>query len=550
MREMQLANIKEVHFVGIGGYGMSALALILLKQGCSVSGSDIKESPLTTALTEQGATVMIGHRPENLGSAGLVIYSTAIAGGNPELDEAARRGLPLWHRSELLAALLNSAHGIAIAGAHGKTTTTAMVAQLLEAGGLDPTAVIGGVSPAFGSNARLGSGPYLVAEADESDSSFTRYYPRLALVTGIEPDHLEHYDNDYNRLQQAYVKFLSHLPADGIAVLCADDAALRLIGADLSCRVVYYSAAEPPAEAAESVTNYSCESCLLENGKQPSSSPAQPSVPELTPNHESALAANDHFMSKLWPGHNLLPNQASTPGTYPALNPDTSPYHAAISAEYKAANVRLEANSSKFDLTHKGTVLASDITLGVPGRHNVSNAVGALATAACLGLNPSACAPALAAFHGVGRRFELIGEVRGITVIDDYAHHPTEVKATLEAAAISGRRLICLFQPHRYSRTAAFFEEFASAFKKASHLLLHSVYPAGETPLPGSDAEALAARIRELSAMPVTQNDNITALEEEAARLARPGDLIITMGAGDITYSAPRILEVLKNKEK
>jgi UDP-N-acetylmuramate--alanine ligase len=339
------ANIKEVHFIGIGGYGMSALALILLKQGYTVSGSDIKESPLTTALTEQGATVMIGHRPENLGSAGLVIYSTAIAGGNPELDEAARRGLPLWHRSELLADLLNSSHGIAIAGAHGKTTTTAMVVQLLEAGGLDPTAVIGGISPAFGSNARLGSSPYLVAEADESDSSFTRYYPRLALVTGIEPDHLEHYDNDYNRLQQAYVKFLSHLPADGMAVLCADDAALRLIGPDLTCPVVYYSAAKPPAEKARLQEEQPCgQAC------------------------EKAEARS---------------NSGTAPTTYPV---SLSAW--ATSAEYSAANIKLSAATSNFDLTHKGKVIAPGITLGVPGRHNVSNAVGALAVAACLGLKP------------------------------------------------------------------------------------------------------------------------------------------------------------------
>jgi UDP-N-acetylmuramate--alanine ligase len=510
------ANIKQVHFVGIGGYGMSALALILLKKGYSVSGSDLKESPLTDALTRQGATVMIGHLPENLGSADLVIYSTAIAGGNPELDEAARRNLPLWHRSELLAALLNSAHGIAIAGAHGKTTTTAMVALLLEAGGLDPTAVIGGVFPAFGSNARLGEGPYLVAEADESDSSFTRYYPQLALVTGIEPDHLEHYDNDYNRLQQAYVNFLSHLPAEGIALLCADDAALRLIGADLACRVVYYSAAQPTAEENRSEAEQPCENCCAKRDNQPCSQPDQP------------------------------PSAASIPGTYPALNSTFGPRHQSIPAEYMAENIQLEANSSKFDLTHKGEVIAPGITLGVPGRHNVSNATAALAVAACLGLNPAIVAPALAEFHGVGRRFEHIGEADGITVIDDYAHHPTEVKATLEAASLSGRRVIVLFQPHRYSRTAAFFEEFAAAFGKADYLLLHSVYPAGEAPLPEADAAALAARIREKSAIPVTQNDNITVLETEAANLARPGDLITTMGAGDITYSAPRILKLLK----
>ena len=472
---------KHVHFVGIGGYGMSALAFILLDQGYPVSGSDIKESPLTKALSEQGAVVYIGHDANNLGTADLVIYSTAIAAGNPELDEARRRGLPLWHRSELLAALLNSAYGIAVAGAHGKTTTTAMVALLLEQGGLDPTAIIGGVFSAFGSNARSGGSRYLVAEADESDSSFTRYFPQLAVVTGIEADHLEHYNNNYTLLQQAYRTFLSHLDREGIAVLCADDPALVQLSGELSCRLSWYSTEAGRAEGGE----YS--------------------------------------------------------------QTDSSDNNEQSAAHFRAVNLRLDTASSTFDLYRGSVQLASDITVGAPGRHNISNATAALAVAANLGLDVASCASVLANFHGVGRRFELIGEVNGITVIDDYAHHPTEVKATLEAAALSGRRVISLFQPHRYSRTKNLFEQFAAAFDQADRLYLHAVYPAGEKPLPGASAAALAGRIRELNPkLPVFQDDEISALETAIAADAKPGDLIITMGAGDVTYAAPRILALLK----
>jgi UDP-N-acetylmuramate--alanine ligase len=469
-------RFKQIHFIGIGGYGMSSLALILLKKGYQVSGSDIRDSSLTSSLVEAGAEVVIGHRKENIGSADLVIYSTAIAGDNTETEDAALRGIPLWHRSELLAALLNNAYGIAVAGAHGKTTTTAMLALLLEAGGLDPTAVVGGVVPALKSNARLGSSDYLVAEADESDSSFTRYYPRLAIVTGIEPDHLEHYHNDYALLQQAYADFLSHLPAeDGIAVLNAEDPALRLQGAELNCRVIYYSAGQAEVE-------------------------------------------NTTFEGR-----------------------------AASHADYKAINISLEPHRCRFDLAHQGRVIAPAVTIGVPGVHNVSNATAALVAATCLGLNPVALTSALEQFTGVGRRFELIGEVNGISVIDDYAHHPTEIRATLEAARLSGRRVSCLFQPHRYSRTAALFDEFVTAFSDSDQLFLHAIFPAGETPLAGITSATLATRISELNpALLVTQDNDISVLEKEVAATARPGDLIITMGAGDITYSAPRILNLLR----
>lgn len=483
------AKTKHVHFIGIGGYGMSALAQVLLKKGYRVSGSDIKESALTATLTTAGAKVIVGHSHQNLNSADLVIYSTAIATDNHELQEAVRRKLPLWHRSELLAALLNNSFGIAIAGAHGKTTTTAMVALLLEAADLDPTAIVGGVVPAFGSNARFGTSQYLVAEADESDSSFTRYYPRIALVTGIEADHLEHYANDYNRLKGAYREFLSHLPLkEGVAVICADDPALVELSKEMGCEKIYYSA--------------------------------------------NSLRKSDHN------GYDHFTGKAL----------DNLPSPLLQTPDYYAADIQLKPNSSTFTFCHRGKTLLPEITLAVPGLHNVSNAVGALSLASALNLNLKQCAPVLAHFSGAGRRFELMGEINNIKVIDDYAHHPTEIRATLKAARLSSRRVLCLFQPHRYSRTANLFSEFAAAFSDADRLYLHEIYPAGEAPLTGISGETLATAMTRQSGIPVFFNVDIEALENQVALDAQPGDLIITMGAGDITYSAPRILKILKTE--
>ncbi len=443
---------------------MSALALVLIEQGYFVTGSDLKESPLIHSLTRNGARVKIGHQQENLGAAELVIYSTAIPSDNPELVEAEKRGLLLWHRSELLAALINQAYGIAVAGAHGKTTTTAMVALLLEAGGFDPTAIVGGVVPAYSSNARLGKSRYLVAEADESDCSFTRYYPQAILVTGVEADHLEHYDNDYTRLQDAYRVFLGNLKPEGIAVLCAEDPALIRLSRSLESNTVFYA---------------------------------------LTAQAEG-------------------------------LTPD-----------YYAAKIDIKAGGSSFAFYHCGKCLVKKVRLNIPGRHNIINAIGALALSTEIGLDPNSCADALYGFTGVGRRFEIIGSAREVTIIDDYAHHPTEIKATLEAARKSGRRLICIFQPHRYSRTVAFFDQFSEAFAQTDYLFLHSVYSAGEKPVPGGTSEDLAGRISENSKVDVFYSDDLNVLEEKAVETARPGDLIITMGAGDITRSAPRILKRL-----
>lgn len=477
------ANLKDVHFIGIGGYGMSALALVLLQQGYTVSGSDLKESTLTANLAEQGASVIIGHQEANLASAELVIYSTAVPSLNPELVEAARRGLTIWHRSELLAALLNDAYGIAITGTHGKTTTTAMVALLLEAGGLDPTAIIGGVLPAYGSNARLGSSRYLVAEADESDSSFTRYYPKLALVTGIEADHLDHYNNNHAGLIEAYSTFLSNIDPSGTALLCADDPHLGELAINPEQQVFYYG--------------------LKHHDDQQSG--------QTSPNSQN---------------------------NSPVKPPD-----------YYAGNINLMNRGATFDFYYRDSLRASAVNLNVPGLHNVCNATGALALADRLGLDPAICSGALSDFTGVGRRFEVIGTVNDITVIDDYAHHPTEIRATIKAARPNCRRLICIFQPHRYTRTAYFFDEFSRAFAEADLLLLHSVYSAGEVPIPGATSDLLADQIRYYSNIPVFQCDNLYMLEEQVLNIVRPGDLIITMGAGDITKIAPDILTRLQEKE-
>jgi len=366
-----LPQAKRVHFIGIGGYGMSALAQVLLHMGYRVSGSDIHDSALIRRLAEQGADIKLYHHPGNIGESDLVVYSTAIPADNSELQEAHRRGIAIWHRSELLAALINSHYGIAVAGTHGKTTTSTMIALLLEAGGLDPTALIGGVVSSFQSNARYGRSEYLVAEACESDHSFLRYRPHVAVITNVEPDHLEHYENDFNLLREAYKAFLQNLVAGGCAVLCFDDPFLRSIALHVERKVVTYG--------------------LDEDG-----------------------------------------------------------------ADYGARDIVLHGLGGSFTFCRRGEPLVASVTLQVPGRHNVSNAVAALAVAAELGLDLERCAGALKDFRGAKRRFEIVGEIRGVKIIDDYAHHPTEIKVTLQAARAVARRLCCIFQPHRYSRTEYF----------------------------------------------------------------------------------------------
>ena len=454
---MALPQVKEVHFIGIGGYGMSALAEVLLQMGYRVTGSDLSDSALVQNLRARGASIELSHRPEHIGASELVVHSTAIPPDNCELVEARRRGLTVWHRSELLAALLNSRYGIAVAGTHGKTTTSTMIALLLEAGGLDPTALIGGVVSSFKSNARFGQSRYLVAEACESDHSFLRYRPQIAVLTNVEADHLEHYQNNFALMQEAYVSFLRNLPPEGLAVLCFDDPFLRELAPQLDCRVVTYGFGE--------------------------------------------------------------------------------------GADYTGRDPVLAGTGAQFTFCRRGEPLTGAVSLPVPGHHNVSNAVAALTVAAELGLDLKQCAGALRDFGGAKRRFEIVGTVNGVTIVDDYAHHPTEVRVTLEAARAAAKRVCCIFQPHRYSRTAYFFEEFARSFEGADLVLLHRIYPAGEAPIAGITAAALARRIDEVKGQQVYSSDDMAELGRIALDWARAGDLIIVMGAGDITALAHKLVQ-------
>lgn len=459
---MAIPQVKQVHFIGIGGYGMSALAQVLLQMGYRVTGSDINDSALIRRLTEQGADIKLFHHPDHIGPSELVVYSTAIPPDNCELQEGRRRGILVWHRSELLAALINSHYGIAVAGTHGKTTTSTMITLILEAGGLDPTALIGGVVSSFQSNARFGRSDYLVAEACESDHSFLRYRPHIAVITNVEADHLEHYENDFGILLKAYEAFLQNLLPDGCAVLCFDDPFLRELAPRVAQKTVTYGLAESRAGSG---------------------------------------------------------------------------------ADYTGQEIVLTGQGSAFTFCYRGEPLTGTITLQVPGRHNVSNAVAALAVAAELGLNLEQCAGALKEFRGAKRRFEIIGEVNGVTVIDDYAHHPTEVKVTLQAARASGKRVCCIFQPHRFSRTAYFFEDFARSFDDADLVLLHRIYSAGEEPRKGITSAALAHRISEIKGQPVYSSYDMDELGRLALEWARPGDMIIVMGAGDISRLAYTLVQ-------
>lgn len=450
-----LAGKKRVHFIGIGGYGMSALAFILLQAGYDVRGSDLKSSRLTEILAEKGSKVYIGHSARQIGDAELVVYSTAIPPGNPEMEAAREKGLPLWHRSELLAAILNVGYGITLAGTHGKTTTAAMVSLLLEKGGLDPTAVIGGEVPFFQGNARLGRGKYIVAEACESDHSFLRYRPFLSVVTNIEADHLEHYSGNFAGLVDTYVDFINNINENGAAIICGDDPVLQ----------------------------------------------------ELRPQ----------------------------------LQPPLISYGFSEHVDIRGKEVKLEKLGSSFQLYFKKKHLGK-IALKVPGKYNILNALGAIGVALFLGIAFPVIKEALSAFEGVKRRFEIVGERDGIMVVDDYAHHPTEIKVTLQAARRSGRRLVCIFQPHRYTRTNFLWKEFVEAFDNADVLLLNDIYSAGEEPIPGVNSQRLAREIRQRGHEHVLvvkdQRETVQALH----RIARSGDLLLTMGAGDIWQAGRKFL--------
>lgn len=446
---------QRVHFIGIGGYSMSGLAQVLLRAGVRVSGSDARASDRTAQAAAAGAEVNIGHSAQYIDGADVVVYSTDVPEHNPELMAARTRGLRVIHRSELLAELLNRQAGVAVTGTHGKTTTTAMVALLLERGGLDPTVLVGGEVDSFGGTAKVGSGPHLVAEADESDRSFLRYFPSIAVVTNMEAEHLEHYGGSFANIVASFRQFLGQVRPDGLAVVCADDPGLLELGQALQKR----------------------------------------------------------------PGSALV--------VFYGL---TSP-----AATWTATDVEPREGGIRFTVVHDGRPLGS-VDLPVPGRHNVSNALGALAVGAHLGVPFATMAAALKGFGNARRRFQRIAEVGGVLVVDDYAHHPTEIRATLAAAKDNtGRRVLAVFQPQRYTRTAALMEEFAGAFGDADLLVLTEIYsPPGQEPIPGVSSTVLAEKIKANTGREVHLISDFEAIVRFLLGAVRPGDLVLTMGAGDI----------------
>jgi UDP-N-acetylmuramate--alanine ligase len=412
-----LGRTRRIHFVGIGGIGMSGIAELLANLGYEVSGSDAKESEITARLARLGVRIANGHAAAHVGLADVVVISSAIHAGNPEVDEAIRRGIPVIPRAEMLAELMRLRYGIAIAGAHGKTTTTSMVALVLERAGLDPTAVIGGRLSAFGSNARLGKGDYMVVEADESDRSFLKLSPSIAVMTNIDREHMESYGS-WDALQQAFVDFANKVPFYGAVVACVDDAAVRALLPRMNRRVITYGFAG---------------------------------------------------------------SGAAITGVSPTL----------------------EAFGSRCGVVQHATgggPLGQDVELGslrlrVPGRHNLLNALAAVAVGLEAGIPFARIAAGLDEFRGAERRFQLRGEVRGVMVVDDYGHHPTEIAAVIDAARAGlDRRVVVVFQPHRYTRTRDLLPEFGTALGKADEIILTDIYAAGEAPIPGATAEAVAGR--------------------------------------------------------
>ena len=449
-------KIKNIHFVGIGGSGMSGIAEVLVNLGFGVSGSDQADNATTRRLAGLGIRVVTGHAAENVGNADAVVVSTAVRDDNPEVLAARARKIPLVPRAQMLAELMRLKRGIAVAGTHGKTTTTSLVASILAEGGMDPTFVIGGRLNAAGANARLGSGDFLVAEADESDASFLYLSPVISIVTNIDADHMETYGHDFGRLKQTFVDFLQRLPFYGVAVLCADDPNVREIMPQVSKQIVGYGLDE--------------------------------------------------------------------------------------SANVRAENVTAEGGRMRFDCVRvNGSVTRFPVTLNLPGMHNVLNALAAIAVASEVDVSDAAIAKALAEFKGVGRRFQHHGEVAlpaggTFTLIDDYGHHPAEMRATVAAArgAFPGRRLLLAFQPHRYTRTRDCFEDFVGVLGSVDALALAEVYAAGEAPIVAADGRTLARALRVAGRVDPLFVENIADMPQTILDIARDGDVVITMGAGSI----------------
>jgi UDP-N-acetylmuramate--alanine ligase len=463
-----LGRTRRIHFVGIGGIGMSGIAELLANLGYEVSGSDLRRTDVTARLASSvGVRIHEGHRAAHVGAADVVVVSSAVRPDNPEIVEAERRGIPVIARAEMLAELMRMRFSIAVAGAHGKTTTTSMIAVVLHECGLDPDAVIGGRLRAFGSSARLGRGGYMVAEADESDRSFLRLWPSMAVVTNVDDEHMESYAS-FAELQQAFTDFANKVPFYGAVIACADD-------------------------------------------------------PRLAP-------------------------------VLPRITRRLVTYGFDASAQVRGSEVELGAFGGRCVVHRRrgeATERLGSVELTIPGRHNLQNALAAVAVAGELGLEFPCVTRALAAFEGAERRFERHGEADGVLVVDDYAHHPTEIAAVLSAARASlGRRLVVALQPHRYSRTARLMEEFGPALREADELVLTDIYAASEDPIPGVTVEALADAVRRGSGRPVHVVTALADVVPALLRLARPGDAVITLGAGSIGAVPKRLIDALRRRER
>lgn len=451
---------QRIHFVGIGGIGMSGIAEVLCNLGYRISGSDIKESEITKRLADLGCQIVYGHKRENVHGADVVVYSSAIRRDNPEIQEALARMIPVIRRAEMLAELMRMKYGIAVAGTHGKTTTTSLIATVLAHAGLDPTMVIGGRLNSLGTNARLGEGEFLVAEADESDGSFLSLCPTIAIVTNIDPEHLDYYEG-IDHLKKTFLEFINKVPFYGSSILCLDHEVVRSLIPWVTKRYITYG-----------------------------------------------------------------------------LDPE---------ADMRAEAVRGEGWGIVFEPCWQGQRLDS-VRLNIPGIHNAVNSLAAIACGIKLDIPFGLIKEALEGFGGVQRRFQRKGEVEGIMVIDDYAHHPVEIKATLLAAKGLGRgRIIAIFQPHRYTRTRDLFSDFPAAFSTCDLLYVTDIYPAGEDPIPGVSAKSLAQEIGKQIGK-VSYIPEKDKLVEEVTRLLAPGDTVITLGAGNIWEVADGIVDALKRR--
>ncbi|MGZ8142672.1 MAG: UDP-N-acetylmuramate--L-alanine ligase [Methylosarcina sp.] len=460
-----LGKIERIHFVGIGGTGMSGIAEVLSNLGYQVSGSDIKASGVTQRLAELGVNITIGHGRENIKGVDVVVVSSAIDRSNDEVDEAYVNRIPVIPRAEMLAELMRFRFGIAVAGTHGKTTTTSLVASMLAEGGLDPTFVIGGRLNSAGSNAKLGLGHYLVAEADESDASFLYLQPMMSVVTNIDQDHMATYQGSYQRLKDTFIEFLHHLPFYGMAVMCLDDEGVREILPQLSKPVTTYGV------------------------------------------HEDA--------------------------------------------DVRAINVRQQGMHTTYTVLRRGDYPPLQVTLNMPGWHNMLNSLAAISVATKLGIADRAILASLRAFKGVGRRFQINGDLMlkmgKLTLVDDYGHHPREIAATLEALrqAWPDRRSIVIFQPHRYTRTRDLFEDFVQVLSTVDVLILMDIYPAGESRIPGADGRALSRAIRVRGQVDPVFVENWEELPQILAGILKNDDVLLTMGAGNVGQIAMQLPQLL-----